>query len=171
MSVFFLLHKVNCNVTFYGYIHFHVFIDTSELPSLRLVPSPEKTSKKLIEELSSHTAACETNSVMVPEHSIHIKEASSKHPRRVCVKVNLPGVRSVTEVELEVSKVRQSSQYLQCELFSNRLTVWKLPNLHGKCGAWVLWEIHKPKRLGLCVTKQPFGSRTRSVPNCLNFKP
>lgn len=107
------IFEVNCNVNFL-WLHFHVFIDTSELPSLRLAPSPEKTSKKLIEELSSHTTACETNSVKVPEHSIHIKEASSKHPRRVCVKVNLPGVRSVTEVELEVSKVRKSSRYLQC---------------------------------------------------------
>ena len=61
----FLLHKVNCSVITLLWQHFHVFIDTLGLPSLRLVPSPEKTSKKLIEELSSHTAASETNSVKV----------------------------------------------------------------------------------------------------------
>ena len=35
-----------------------------------------------------------------------IKEADCKHPRRVCVRVCLPGVTSVGEVELEVSRVR-----------------------------------------------------------------
>ena len=86
-------------------------VDTAELPPLRLAPDEggqEKSSKKLIEELTSQMAASKSNGVKVPEHSVCIKEADSRHPRRVHMRVNLPGVRSVAEVELEVSSVSWS---------------------------------------------------------------
>lgn len=87
-------------------------VDAAELPPLRLAPEKggqENSSKKLIEELSSQMAASESNGVKVPEHLVCIKEADSSHPQRVHMKVNLPGVRSVAEVELEVSSVSWSS--------------------------------------------------------------
>lgn len=90
--------------------HFIHVVD-STLPTLKLFRDQGK--KKLVEELNSKPVASSKNEsnglkmCATPEHSIFIREADDKHPeRRVCVKITLPGVKSVGEVELEVSKVR-----------------------------------------------------------------
>ena len=86
-------------------------LDDSKLPTLKLFKDQGK--KKLIEELNSRTDTSlntESNGVITartPEHSIVIREPDSKHSeRRVYVRVTLPGVKSVREVELEVSEVQ-----------------------------------------------------------------
>ena len=83
--------------------------DDSKLPPLKLSSAEQKTTAKsanLIEELSSEAAASvDSSGVTIPEHSVSLKEADLKHPTRVSIKVTLPGVKSVGEVDLEISKV------------------------------------------------------------------
>ena len=87
--------------------------DDSKLPPLKLssAETQQKSaakSAKLIEELASEAAASvDSTGLIVPEHSVRLKEADSRHPVRVGVKVTLPGVKSVGEVDLEISKVSQ----------------------------------------------------------------
>lgn len=84
--------------------------DDSKLPPLKLssAETQQKSaakSAKLIEELASEAAASvDSTGLIVPEHSVRLKEADSRHPVRVGVKVTLPGVKSVGEVDLEISK-------------------------------------------------------------------
>lgn len=83
-----------------------------QLPPLR--PSTPPPSKKLIEELSSKptaaaatvSGACGTGWVE-PEHSVSVREAvgGGTHQRRLLVvKVTLPGLHSVSQVQLDVSR-------------------------------------------------------------------
>ena len=102
-----------------------------KLPPLRL-SAKRKADKKLVEEVgirqgkkterkdtttatsrSTSTGASSSDNhreqeerpVQVPDHWIVLKEASVKYPKRVVVKVALTEVKSVSEVELQVSKV------------------------------------------------------------------
>ena len=75
---------------------------------------PGQPKKPLIEEISAKQAAScapelpqgKSEKLTIPTHSVSVKEPDSKHPtQRVLVKVALPGVSSVDQVDLEVSKV------------------------------------------------------------------
>lgn len=82
-------------------------------------------SKRLIQELRSDVSASyeateEGGRVCVPEHSVAVVEdvVGGGGRRGVKVKVNLPGVRGVKEVELEVSEVIYHS-YNTCTVSYN----------------------------------------------------
>ena len=83
--------------------------DDSKLPPLKLSSAEQETTAKsanLIEELSSEAAASvDSSGVTIPEHSVYLKEADLKHPTRVSIKVTLSGVKSVGDIDLEISKV------------------------------------------------------------------
>ena len=70
--------------------------------------------RQLIEEISpakqeayrEESRSSKSERLCVPDHSVTVKEADSKHPsQRVLVKVTVPGVSSANQVDLEVSKV------------------------------------------------------------------
>lgn len=101
--------------------------DTADLPPLKLRPDPpvhpstvkhplspthdslpNTQSNKLIQEISTESNTRykgESTKVCVPEHTICVKEVDEKQGERVCASVSLPGVASVREIELDVSKV------------------------------------------------------------------
>ncbi len=78
--------------------------DESQLPTLKLRPDStpsNQTKSKLIEEISSTPvpAVCE------PGYTLTVREMEGGLGRAVCAVVTLPGVKSVTDIALDVSKV------------------------------------------------------------------
>ena len=61
-----------------------------------------KENKKLIQEISSSNVQSES---VVPNYEVIVKDADEKHSKRVVIKVDLPGVKSTREFELDVSQV------------------------------------------------------------------
>ena len=62
--------------------------------------SPGTSKKSLIEEVSSTE-----NKLNEPEYSLEVLEKDESSPRKILLKINLPGIKSVKDCDLEISEV------------------------------------------------------------------
>ena len=80
----------------------------SHLPTLKVRPDSapsNQTKPKLIEEISSNPVPA----VCKPNYTLTVRETEVGLGKAVCAVVTLPGVKSVTDITLDVSKVLQLS--------------------------------------------------------------
>ena len=76
--------------------------NTDSVPKPRL---PKSEPRKLIEELDESGGVVTSGRVLTPEYELVVVEGGEGGGREVVVRVALPGVGGVKEVELEVSEV------------------------------------------------------------------
>ena len=71
--------------------------------------SPVTCKKGLIEEVSSTE-----NKLDEPDYSLEIQEKDESFPRRILVKINLPGIKSVRDCDLDISEVGDNLYMYTC---------------------------------------------------------
>lgn len=84
----------------------------AEEPSLFEKDSNKPKKAGLIQEISTTP---HVEMVQVPKHELFLREADGSQPRRVLIKVDLPGVTSIANCHLDVSEVTQfNASFVVC---------------------------------------------------------